>query len=139
MRHECPHCAEKESWISVLEARVAELERALEGAVYAVDREASALTAELRVSPQQAQVILILWRSRTGHIDKQSIIDALPDPIGNGARHKSRERSPGFMSSVVRQIRTQLGQDFIENAQTMGYRLSPPAHQRVSRIIRGSA
>lgn len=124
--------------------RIAELEAALEGAVYVLDSEALKVQSALPLSPQQAVVVTMLWRAGNVFLSWAVISEALPTPRERPQnKNLIRQRidpdfrSAGFGTSLVRQTRRKVGQDFIETKVNAGYRLSPAARDLVTKIVRG--
>jgi hypothetical protein len=122
-------------------ARIEELERALEGAVYVLDSEVAKVQSALPLSPQQAVVVMLLWRAGNVFLSWAVLSDALPTPRERPQNKNLRPRididfrSPGFGTSLIRQTRLKVGADFIETKVGTGYRLSGPARDVISKIV----
>lgn len=115
----------------MLSAAVADLERenaelrgmvaVLKGALAASDIQAPNLGSKALsvLSEQEMALVGVLWRVKPGVLlHGRDIMDLLPsrDHVGERDHHQ--------VASVVRRVRTKLGDDVIESRNSGGYRLS---------------
>lgn len=128
MRSMCEHCAEKDVYI-------AELEKALTGAVWPRTDDAAALVMSLKLSPQQAELVGLLYRAGARALSVVDLEAALKKTYPNS------ERTLKLVHVVIRMIRERLGKDFIETNKCdwrdigVGYNLSNDARRRVARVL----
>lgn len=127
----CAGCRERDELIR-------ELEEALEGSAYVRRGEAGKITAALRVSEQQANVILLLYRTGINWMPSRDLLVALPasDHPGPKGRVDPDIRCEGFISPVIHKVRTRWGRDFVESQNGSGYRLSAEGRARVAEILK---
>lgn len=129
--HACATCDD-------LRRQVRELEETLDRAIYATDDARARLVWQLRVSPQQADLINLLYRAGQQYVPTVDLEAALPRAEVYGLARQTQDtefRSVGFVSAVVLNTRARLGTDFIESRVRSGYRLSNQARERVHQIL----
>lgn len=128
IKRDCPHCAEKETYIK-------ELEQALDGAVWPRRDDTATLVMALKLSPQQAELVGLLYRAAPRALTVVDIEAALKP-------HTSKmERTTKLVHVVVRTTRQRLGTEFIETNKCdwrdigVGYNLSTDARRMVARML----
>lgn len=125
----CPNCVK-------LEAQVAELNIALEGAVFITEREIPALMHAFKLNSQAALVLGVLAKANTGVSRRDLNIACAARPVASSrSRLESDELTDSYAAVQVHRIRTVLGKDAIHSRPWAGYTLNPEARRRVLEVL----
>lgn len=114
----CSRCEELEEEVAYLRSELGE-----EIEADAADR----VRRALRLSPDQAAIVLTLYRAGGRPVSMVRIDEALPV--------RAADRGLEVLRTKVSQIRRELGKGFILSARPGGYRLPPPALDIVARLV----
>lgn len=115
------------------DALIAELERALEGAVWVTGHEVSVIQKNLGLSPTQARMVLMMHKAGDAFVQAFDLMNALPRGEISG---QIAEAPNAKMAGVLtHKIRRKLGVGFIENKPWAGYRLSRRARSTVTAAL----
>lgn len=119
----CPDCAAKN-------LEIAELSRALDGAVWVRNDEAAKVARALGLSPQQGEVVYLLYKSAVPMTSRQ-LTEGL-DPVDS-----VKERfDPDYASVVICHARKRLSADTILSRQGQaGYSLSSEVRARLAQVL----
>ena len=115
-----------------LEARIAELEADLEGAVYSTTDGHTKLAARLGLSVQQACVVEALHRRGKSPTPTWALIEMLE--LRRGGEYECG--TANLISVTVANIRRRLGRDFVQSLYGSGYWLSDEARAEVADALR---
>lgn len=122
----CDDCHEKD-------LQIAELEKLLEGAIYVRPNESALIARGLNLTPQEAALVVLMYRNKRRFADNHSFAEALPWADERAEHH---ERNYNLVSVMVSNIRKKTGRDFIENQWGAGYRLSDAAYETVGELLK---
>ena len=125
----CSRCAE-------LEARVGELEQLLERSIFVDEKEARRVAQNLKVSPDQARILVILYKARQA-LKIEEIDQAIPvrRPGTYCNRVDPEFRAPATMRQQVFLIRKKLGADVMANRYAAGVILTETGREMVRRAL----
>lgn len=124
----CPECAK-------LRRKVAALEEALEGAVYPTLNGIGLLALKLKISPQQAEIIEMLYRAGGRFVKTAVLMEGLRYSE-TATRLYGEDRVKNHIAVQVSNLRKKLTPDFVETKVTSGYRLPPASMSRVAAIMK---
>lgn len=121
---DCPDCAK-------LRAEVAELSRALDGAVWARNDQAAKIARLFGVSPQQGELLSLLYDAKAP-LSGSLLSEALPR-----ADHVTENDQYGkFASVVVCNIRKRVGKSSVQSGpRRRGYQLGTLARERIAEML----
>lgn len=117
---DCPHCEELREELAYLRS---ELGLQLEAA------ELDDLKRRFGLSPGTARLLALLYGANRRPMTRHQIEDAIP------ARDEDLERSYGYVSTLVCQLRDRIGRGSVLNVFGTGYRLSDEMHQVVAAVV----
>lgn len=118
--NDCPRCADLQEELAYLRSELGDRVRA---------DEVEELKRAFGLTPQTARLLLVLHQARGRTMTRHQIEDAVP------AKCEDDERTYGFVSVIVCQLRRRVGFRNIENIFAAGYRLSPEMNARVAAIV----
>lgn len=125
----CPNCVK-------LEAHIAELNLALEGAVFVTEREIPALMQAFKLGSQAAMILGVLARANTSVSRRDlNIACAARQPGSSRERLDASEVTGSYAGVQIHRIRAALGKDAIHSRVCHGYTLSPAVRRRVLDVI----
>lgn len=102
--------------------RCAELEKALEGAIYVTDAETRMLCRVLRLSPSEARILMLLYKARGVPLTVEELDTGLPAGRGSQALRVDPEfRTMKTITLHIHRMRKQLGPDVIGTTYATGY------------------
>lgn len=122
---DCPDCAK-------LRVEIAELSRALDGALWVDNPRAEKLARVRGVSPQQGSLLLALFNAYPERLTSLQLTELIT--LDHSKDYDQAQRKYG--SVVVCHIRKKLGEGVIESAHgRAGYSLYPAEHERLTRLL----
>lgn len=115
--------------------RIAELERALEGAVFVTDAEARRLEVHFGFGPATGRLVYALYKARCPLRVEE--IDALL-PVSKQVANRCEEgfRQLGTIKVLIVKVRQILGKDAIGSGYGSGYWLTPTGRELIEKALR---
>lgn len=125
----CSRCA-------ALEAHVAELEMLLEHSIFATELEAGRLMEHLKVSPDQARILIILYKAKQA-MPLAQVEMAIPVrvPASYCNRKDPDFRAPATVRQQCFLIRKKLGADVMANRYAAGVILTKKGRELVREAL----
>lgn len=119
----CPECA-------ALKVEIAELNRALDGAVWVRDDDAAKVARGLGLSPQQGQIVYLLYKAGTPLTARQ-LTEGL-DPIGSVKDRYDMDYATVVICVARKRLPTG---SIVSRHGRAGYSLSPVLRTKVKELL----